>query len=79
MKKTVCILALLAGSAIASTEKPRLKYVDPSMPCRRKAAVPILGNSVSTLTPVNDVPDTWIWNDVNGTSFLTNIKNQHIP
>ena len=79
MKKTACILALLAGTAYASTEKPRLKYVDPSMPCRRKSAVPILGNSDSSLTAVTDVPENWIWNDIDGKSYLTNIKNQHIP
>jgi len=26
-----------------------------------------------------DMPDTYIWNNVNGTSYLTNLRNQHIP
>lgn len=25
------------------------------------------------------LPDTWIWNDINGTNFLTLGRNQHIP
>ena len=32
-----------------------------------------------TLTPVNDLPEQWIWNNINGTNFLTNVRNQHIP
>jgi hypothetical protein len=27
------------------------------------------------LVPVNQVPETWIWNNVNGTNFLTNVRN----
>jgi cathepsin X len=30
------------------------------------------------LTPV-DLPEQWIWNDINGTNYLTNVFNQHIP
>jgi len=26
-----------------------------------------------------EIPDQWLWNDVNGTSFLTLVRNQHIP
>jgi hypothetical protein len=81
MKKTsLCVLALIAGSALAnSQEKPRLKYVDPVHPCRKLRT----GNEVSVvkheLTTVMDVPETFVWNAVNGTNYLTNIKNQHIP
>ena len=27
------------------------------------------------LTPVNDLPEQWIWNNVNGTNYLTNVRN----
>jgi hypothetical protein len=30
------------------------------------------------LTPV-ELPEQWIWNDVNGKNYLTNVFNQHIP
>jgi cathepsin X len=30
------------------------------------------------LTPV-DLPEQWIWNNINGTNYLTNVFNQHIP
>jgi len=30
------------------------------------------------LAPVT-LPDTWEWNYANGTNYLTNIRNQHIP
>ncbi len=76
MKKTICIFALLAGATYASTEvKPRLKYVDPSGPCRRKASTPVKHNVKSALEPVQDLPDNWVWNDVNGMNYLTNIRN----
>jgi cathepsin X len=26
-----------------------------------------------------DVPDQWLWNNVDGVNYLTNMKNQHIP
>lgn len=61
-KKTLCILALVAGTSLAtSVEKPRLRYVDPSNPCRRKAATPITGNVRNELTHVADIPDSWNW------------------
>jgi hypothetical protein len=31
------------------------------------------------LTPVDDLPSEWLWNNVNGTNYLTNVRNQHIP
>jgi len=31
------------------------------------------------LVPTNDLPEQWLWNDVNGTNFLTTVRNQHIP
>ena len=31
------------------------------------------------LVHVTEVPETWIWNNVNGTNYLTNVRNQHLP
>jgi hypothetical protein len=36
-------------------------------------------NIRKALVPTNDVPATWIWNNVNGTNYLTNVRNQHLP
>jgi cathepsin X len=47
-------------------------------PCYRKSQTPIKPVLKSTLSRV-ELPTNHVWNDVNGTSFLTNIKNQHIP
>lgn len=29
--------------------------------------------------PKAELPDQWLWSDINGTSYLTLIRNQHIP
>jgi cathepsin X len=31
--------------------------------------------------PLEDkpLPDNWIWNNIDGVNYLTNLKNQHIP
>lgn len=64
-------LALLISSTQALT------HVDKDMPCRQtKRTDKLEGEQV---TPVADLPETFIWNNVNGTNFLTNIRNQHIP
>jgi len=53
--------------------------VNKDAPCR----IPITGtvnwNVTETLEPVADLPAQWIWNNINGDNFLTNVRNQHIP
>lgn len=77
MKKTICILSLMAGSSLAA-EPSKFSKVNRDEPCRKKTFPPILGNSESELTAV-DLPESWNWQNVNGTGYLTNIRNQHIP
>jgi len=36
----------------------------------------VLGKNVE---PLEDIPEEWLWNDINGTNFLTNVWNQHLP
>ena len=31
------------------------------------------------LTHLKDLPDEFLWNDNNGTNYLTNVFNQHVP
>ncbi len=57
--------------------KPRL--ANPDGPCRLPLSEDFKPNVRKALVPTNDVPETWIWNNINGTNFLTNVRNQHIP
>jgi len=66
-------VALLIGSTQA------LKYIDPVHPCRKTSPGPKLGNVRKPLEPVKDLPETYIWNNIDGVNYLTNLRNQHIP
>jgi len=70
-------LSLLMGS---TTAEKNLKFVDPSQPCKKKwnpetAAKNVVHTELSTV----ELPKTWLWNDINGTNYLTNMRNQHVP
>merc|ERR1711935_1318608 len=62
---------------IASTTEA-LKYIQKDAPCRTKSDKPQLGNGREPLAPV-ELPDQFLWNDVNGTNYLTNLRNQPVP
>lgn len=49
------------------------------MPCRIKSTKPIKPVLKSSLTPVESLPEQWIWNNIEGKNYLTNMRNQHIP
>ncbi len=70
MIKITLAVALLLGVAIAGRAYDH--------PCRRKSAHPIKPVLKSELKEAA-LPDNWVWNNINGTNYLTNIKNQHIP
>ena len=67
----IAALFLLAFSAGASR-------IDRSAPCRKTSKKPKIEHVREPLVHV-DVPDNLDWSSVNGTNFLTNIRNQHIP
>ena len=67
--KTTALFFLLAANA---------SRIDRTAPCRKTSKTPKIENVREPLTPV-DLPETWEWNSVNGTNYLTNIRNQHIP
>lgn len=46
--------------------------------CYRKSNNPKLRSNYSNLKAVK-IPDNFDWGNVNGSSYLTNVKNQHIP
>jgi cathepsin X len=79
-KTSLCVLAtLFATSAVASAEKHQLKFIDPIHPCRKQNSGNEISHVIKPLTHVGGIPETFIWNAVNGSNYLTNIKNQHIP
>jgi len=84
MKKTsLSVLALLGvTSATNSTTAPKtpLKKIDRSAPCKKKWD-PKNDNvqHVRTALSAVELPTEWFWNDVKGTNYLTNMRNQHIP
>jgi len=55
------------------------KFVDPESPCRKTSTEAKKENVRKPLEPVDSLPEQWIWNDVNGTNYLTNLRNQHVP
>jgi hypothetical protein len=67
--KTFAISAILSVAALAENRK-----IDPSQPCRIRGerAEPRI---ITPLEPMSDLPDSMLWNDVNGRNFLTNIRN----
>ena len=68
---------LFRSVAAASASEVR-KFVNPDAPCRKSSDKPQLGYVREPLTPV-EVPEQWIWNDVEGVNYLTNLRNQHVP
>ena len=52
---------------------------DSDAPCFVKRTTPI--NQMLKSAPLQDVslPESFVWNNVNGKNYLTNMKNQHIP
>ncbi len=69
--RSLLVIALFLGVSLASVR-------DGGHACRRKSTKPITPVIKSPLEPVA-LPDQWIWNNVNNTNYLTNLRNQHIP
>ena len=65
-------------AAIASCAFARERFVNKDHPCRIPLTEPVEWK-VNSVLPTVDLPAQWIWNDVNGTNYLTNIRNQHVP
>ena len=71
--RSFAVIALLSVTAFG------LRKIDPEAPCRRRSLNRRAPRINKPLEPVNDLPAQWLWNDVEGTSYLTNIRNQHLP
>ena len=77
--KTFAVLALTACIASASiSEEIKPRRVSKDMPCRVKPAV-LAAPRVSKPLPEVDLPDQWLWSNVEGNNLLTTVRQQHIP
>ena len=67
-----------AAIAILGVTVSALRKTDPGTPCRVRGerAEPKIH---TPLEPLADLPSEALWNNMNGTNYLTNIRNQHIP
>ena len=65
-----------AVAALIGFVSARNRKVTPERPTYIKADIP---ERVHTRLEAVELPENWLWNDVNGTNYLTNIWNQHIP
>jgi cathepsin X len=52
--------------------------VNPEAPCRKVSDKPKKENVREPLQSV-ELPETFIWNNVDGVNYLTNLRNQHVP
>jgi len=85
MKTTSFAVQALLGTVVLaqasnSTSKRPLKYVDPETPCKKKwdpSTAP--ADVIKTPLSAVELPKEWFWNNVDGTNYLTNMRNQHVP
>merc|ERR1711957_680126 len=54
-------------------------YIDPQNPGHVKPAVMPVDNVHTPLLHVSDVPEQWVWNDVNNTNYLTTCSTSTSP
>ena len=71
--KTFAVCALLGVSAFAG------RKIDPNQACRVRNENRAAPRVHTPLEPMADLPKEALWNNINGTNYLTNIRNQHIP
>jgi cathepsin X len=56
------------------------RFTDPDAQCRKNTQNKgQVEHIITPLKEVSDLPDTHIWNNVDGVNYLTNMRNQHIP
>jgi cathepsin X len=71
--QTIAHGMLLASSVSA------LRYIDPEYPGHRSPSVKTASLITEPLPLLDSIPTEWLWNDANGTNYLTNMFNQHVP
>lgn len=74
-KASILIALALCAAQAQADEKPRVRLAKGDKPCRVKNGK-VQGKSQRlSAVPMEDIPDTHIWNNINNVSYLTNIKN----
>ena len=78
MKNFFAVAALMGTLASAIPDQAKPRRVSKDAPCRVK---PEVEPELMEGTPLEDVdvPEQWLWNDVNGKSLVTTVRQQHIP
>jgi cathepsin X len=83
MRNFICA-ALIAVAA--SAEEKVLRRVSVDHPCSIRPPAHEMpevtmphGFVIKPIDPVDNLPEQWIWNNINGRNYLTNVYNQHIP
>jgi hypothetical protein len=66
MKRISFVIALLLGLTVTHSKV--------TQPCRRKPAEPITPVTKTLLQSV-EAPEQWIWNNIEGSNYLTNMRN----
>ena len=65
--------------ALLAAMTAQAKRSNGDRPCRIKPEIVGAPNIRTPLVSNEAVPDQWLWNDVNGTNYLTVMRNQHLP
>lgn len=76
--RTFALISLLAYLAVATESPIKPRRVTKETACRKKPDVLPEVRVRQPLEPV-DLPDQWLWNNINGANLVTTIRNQHIP
>ena len=67
--KSFASIALLGASASA------LKYVNKETPCHRAPKIKKPDFIIEPLKHLEAIPDSYLWNNVDGVNYLTNVYN----
>ena len=75
--KYILLIAILLALAVSKDLESYRQMKE--KPCHRGDLTRAEDHVTKPLEFVNDLPENWRWDNVNGTNFLTVIKNQHVP
>jgi len=68
------VAALMSATAFGA-----LRKIDPEQPCRIRNTNRAAPKILEPLEAVSNLPSQWNWNNIEGTNYVTNVRNQHVP